>query len=67
MGKEDLALNNLQWLICHKTKTNYSWKNKGVYTFLKGISSKYEGLAYCDVTVQHFNNYATRTTQSKSS
>ena len=23
MYKEDLALNNLQWLICHKTKPNY--------------------------------------------
>ena len=22
MSKEDLALNNLQWLICHKTKPN---------------------------------------------
>ena len=22
MFKEDLALNNLQWLICHKTKPN---------------------------------------------
>ena len=22
MHKEDLALNNLQWLICHKTKPN---------------------------------------------
>ena len=22
MYKEDLALNNLQWLICHKTKQN---------------------------------------------
>ena len=22
MYKEDLALNNLQWLICHKTKPN---------------------------------------------
>ena len=22
MYKEDLALNNLQWLICHKTQTN---------------------------------------------
>ena len=22
MCKPDLALNNLQWLICHKTKTN---------------------------------------------
>ena len=24
MYKEDLALNNLQWLICHKTKPNVS-------------------------------------------
>ena len=24
MYKEDLALNNLQWLICHKTKLNYN-------------------------------------------
>ena len=23
MNKEDLALNNLQWFICHKTKPNY--------------------------------------------
>ena len=23
MYKEDFALNNLQWLICHKTKQNY--------------------------------------------
>ena len=22
MNKEDLALNNLDWLICHKTKSN---------------------------------------------
>ena len=22
MNKEDLALNNLQWLICHKTQPN---------------------------------------------
>ena len=22
MYKEDLALNNLQWLVCHKTKLN---------------------------------------------
>ena len=28
MYKKDLALNNLQWLICHKTKpTNYSLTN----------------------------------------
>ena len=27
MYKEDLALNNLQWLICHKTKPNQIGKN----------------------------------------
>ena len=26
MYTEDLALNNLKWLICHKTKQNYSHK-----------------------------------------
>ena len=31
MYKEDLTLNNLQWLICHKIKPNYNeslWKKK---------------------------------------
>ena len=27
MYKEDLALNNLQWLICHKTKPNLDITN----------------------------------------
>ena len=31
MYKEDLALNNLQWLICHETQSNhpnyFSWAN----------------------------------------
>ena len=27
MNKEDLALNNLQWLICHKTKPTYQLRN----------------------------------------
>ena len=25
MNEEDLALNNLQWLKCHKTQTNFSF------------------------------------------
>ena len=29
MHKEDLALNNLQWLICHATKPNHININKG--------------------------------------
>ena len=59
----DLALNNLQRLICH------SWReNKGVHTFPKGICPKvnviarleYE-LAYYDSAVHRFNHYTTRT------
>ena len=28
MYKEDLALNNLQWLICHKTQSNQTKPKK---------------------------------------
>ena len=31
MYKEDLALNNFQWLICHKTKPNQAKLNKNTY------------------------------------
>ena len=38
MYKEDLALNNLQWLICHKTKPNetkiFDSPSYFVHTFL---------------------------------
>ena len=27
MYKEDMALNNLQWLVCHKTKPNQTKPN----------------------------------------
>ena len=30
MYKEDLVLNNRQWLICHKTKPNQTKPNIGV-------------------------------------
>ena len=33
INKKGLTFNNLQWLICHKTKTNQ--------TFLKGIGVKW--------------------------
>ena len=39
MCKKDLALNNLQWLICHKTKPN-----KTKLIFLKIISIRWENL-----------------------
>ena len=32
MYKENLALNNLQWLICHKTKPNQTKPNQIIYT-----------------------------------
>ena len=31
MYKEDLVLNNLQWLMCHKTKPNYNSELLGIY------------------------------------
>ena len=34
MCKEDLALNNLQWLLCHKIQSNqivYIWYIRGAY------------------------------------
>ena len=47
MYKQDLAFNNLQWLICHKaqlkqTKTPIGW---GSYYFEEMQSSYYTGLA----------------------
>ena len=36
MYKDDLALNNLQWLICHKTKPNQTFtKVLGKYMYKK--------------------------------
>ena len=40
----DLALNNLQWLICHKTKPNQT-KPK-IYTFPFVYSYVYVSIAY---------------------
>ena len=33
--KEDLALNNLQWLICHKTKPNQIYL---IYLYKKNLA-----------------------------
>ena len=37
--KKDLALNNLQWLICCKTKPNQtkSWRGYPLYALLLGL------------------------------
>ena len=35
--KEDLALNNLQWLICHQTKPNQT-KSRLIYTYKQDLA-----------------------------
>ena len=41
MYKEDLALNNLQWLICHKTQPNLKCNlYTGLHTLPKTIHQK---------------------------
>ena len=59
-----ILLQEQQW--CYLT---YSWKNKGVHSFTKGICPKVNvivrlefELAYYDSVVLHFNHYTTRTT-----
>ena len=37
MYKEDLALNNLQWLICHKTKPNQTKSYILIYMYKKDV------------------------------
>ena len=36
MHKTDLALNNLQWLICHNTESNQT-KDKYIYIYIYSI------------------------------
>ena len=38
MHKEDLALNNLQWLICHKSQPNQTIFYKKVSLFFTGYT-----------------------------
>ena len=75
MYKKDLALNNLQWLICHKTNPNwtYSWEGcKQVHTILTCISPKVKAiaalkfeLANYNVKVQHINHCTIRFAKKK--
>ena len=44
MCKMDLALNNLQWLICHETKTSGNFLSKSpniAYTQTKAVEIKF--------------------------
>ena len=49
MYKENLALNNLQWLICHKTKQNQTKHHKGISLWCNGYGT---GLRNCSKQVQ---------------
>ena len=42
MHKEDLALNNLQWLICHKTQPNQTNSNQICTTIWKWLNCRVE-------------------------
>ena len=64
--KEDLALNNQQWLICHKTRPTNQPTYQPNHTLPKNIGPKvtvmtrleFERADY-DITVQHIHNYFT--------
>ena len=45
MYKEDLALNNLQWLICYKTQPNKNYIGKLFFYYLKAIG---KNLVLCE-------------------
>ena len=38
MYKENLSLNNLQWLICHKTQSRAGWRRDGFLPFPKTLN-----------------------------
>ena len=45
----DLALNNLQWLICHKTKPNHSQSTQGLVFWAElyvKVSENFMGLIF---------------------
>ena len=60
MYKTELSLNNLQWLICHKTKPNHLWLSEGVkiriYTkinIIRKLQNTY--ILNCNVSNCYFN------------
>ena len=48
MYEEDMALNNLQWFICHKTKPNQTNKRN---------SGKHHNTVKIDITLKVFDNH----------
>ena len=40
MYKQDLALNNVQWLICHKTQPNHTKPNQTILLHFHGAFFK---------------------------
>ena len=62
MYKMDLALNTLQWLICHKTKLNFyknSWWDKSLHIYPKALVERRTWLTYIEATILHFSHYTT--------
>ena len=58
MYKEDLALNNLQWLICHKTKPNHECL---IYMFKEDLALNKQQWLICHKTKSYiFNIYVYR-------
>ena len=52
MYKEDLTLNNLQWLICHKTQSNPTKQNK-----TKSLSFSLSLYIYLSLACKQTPNY----------
>ena len=54
MYKEDLALNDLQWLICHKTQTK---PKQTIYMYKKDLALNNLQRLICDITKQNQTIY----------
>ena len=51
MYKEDLALNNLQWLICHKIKPNQTMNYSKASSLDLAITPRLENFGYSNLPV----------------
>ena len=47
MYRDDLALNNLKWLICHKTKPNQTNPNIRIFICFVFLSWYYDDFYFC--------------------
>ena len=55
MNKQDFALNNLQWLVCHKTKPNHIYL---IYMYKEDFASNnLQGLIYHKTQPNQIKSY----------